>query len=233
MTQILGQPCEFQVMSGAPPGPGGCSRTCTSAGSARYRSSVAASAICSASASSSLPIPVLPRHSHSVQRPARRGVGGWSCAVGAPEACLPGPAPYRHVAPHPVGRRLLWAWNPRGGRCDGRRQERRGDRHGDSGDRRRDERSNGRGIRISDPTSKMQPPSRSLGSFELKAAVSGHRLFCFNGRLINMWARSFFPRADCNFLAPLKEYYRHSCLFKGARPQGALMQSCLEYRPAT
>ena len=26
----------------------------------------------------------------------------------------------------------------------------------------------------------------------------------------NMWARSFFPRADCNFLAPLKEYYRHA-----------------------
>jgi hypothetical protein len=28
--------------------------------------------------------------------------------------------------------------------------------------------------------------------------------------LNNMWARSFFPRADCNFLAPLKEYYRHA-----------------------
>ena len=28
----------------------------------------------------------------------------------------------------------------------------------------------------------------------------------------NMWARSFFPRADCNFLAPPKEYYRHSPL---------------------
>jgi hypothetical protein len=27
--------------------------------------------------------------------------------------------------------------------------------------------------------------------------------------IYNMWARSFFPRADCNFLAPLKEYYRH------------------------
>ena len=25
-----------------------------------------------------------------------------------------------------------------------------------------------------------------------------------------MWARSFFPRADCNFLAPRKEYYRHA-----------------------
>ena len=27
---------------------------------------------------------------------------------------------------------------------------------------------------------------------------------------IYMWARSFFPRADCNFLAPRKEYYRHA-----------------------
>ena len=49
-----------------------------------------------------------------------------------------------------------------------------------------------------------------LGHVIVTTIIAANCCSNFLSNVSNMWARSFFPRADCNFLAPRKEYYRHA-----------------------